>query len=252
MKRTCHIFCLFACLLVSAASAAVNLVVSGGALRDGSGVALAPGSLVALVASTQDNVFQAPSASTLQVGTHFGADDVVLAVFPVGTTQTAVGGGFVGTVALDYAALGIPNLGAGDRLTLYWFPASSLSGNQILTNAKYGAYRSDVLGNRSNTTWVTPDDSTGGTLELNFLTQAIGGESDNALAIAGNTVPSSSTITVTVQSNVAGRTVSVDGTSYVSPQTFSWTPGSTHTIATTTSQSGGTGVQYSWTNWSDG
>jgi hypothetical protein len=29
-------------------------------------------------------------------------------------------------------------------------------------------------------------------------------------------------------------------------------PGSSHTIATTSPQSGGTGVQYIWTNWSDG
>jgi hypothetical protein len=57
---------------------------------------------------------------------------------------------------------------------------------------------------------------------------------------------------VTVQTNPAGLTFSVDGTSYASAQTFSWQPGSSHTIATTSLQSGGTGVQYVWMNWSDG
>ena len=39
---------------------------------------------------------------------------------------------------------------------------------------------------------------------------------------------------------------------YSSTQTFSWAPGSSHTIATTSPQSGGTGVRYVWTNWSGG
>jgi List-Bact-rpt repeat protein len=43
----------------------------------------------------------------------------------------------------------------------------------------------------------------------------------------------------------------VDGTAYSSTQTFSWAQGSTHTIATTSPQTGGTGIQYVWKNWSD-
>ncbi len=59
-------------------------------------------------------------------------------------------------------------------------------------------------------------------------------------------------VQVTVQPNPSGRSFSVDGTDYTSSQTFSWTPGSTHTIATISPQSGGTGVQYVWSSWSDG
>ncbi len=55
-----------------------------------------------------------------------------------------------------------------------------------------------------------------------------------------------------MQTNPAGRTFSVDGTSYISAQTFSWQPGSSHTIATTSPQDGGTGVRYVWMNWSGG
>jgi len=59
-------------------------------------------------------------------------------------------------------------------------------------------------------------------------------------------------VQVTVQTNPTSRTFSVDGTSYTSAQTFSWQPGSSHTIATTSPQDGGTGVRYVWMNWSGG
>jgi hypothetical protein len=57
---------------------------------------------------------------------------------------------------------------------------------------------------------------------------------------------------VTVQPNPSGRSFTVDGTTYTTAQTFSWAPGSSHTIATTSPQSGGTGIQYAWSSWSDG
>jgi hypothetical protein len=59
-------------------------------------------------------------------------------------------------------------------------------------------------------------------------------------------------IQVTVQTNPAGRSFSVDGITYTAAQTFSWQLGSSHTIATTSPQSGGTGVRYVWTNWTGG
>src|SRR4029077_21156312 len=59
-------------------------------------------------------------------------------------------------------------------------------------------------------------------------------------------------VQVAVQTNPTGLSFTVDGTSYTTTQTFSWQPGSTHTIATTSPQSGATGVRYVWTNWSGG
>ena len=61
-----------------------------------------------------------------------------------------------------------------------------------------------------------------------------------------------STIKVTVGTSPSGRTFTVDGTTYSAAQTFSWKSGSSHTIATTSPQSGGTGIQYVWSKWSDG
>src|SRR5260370_7788745 len=43
----------------------------------------------------------------------------------------------------------------------------------------------------------------------------------------------------------------VDSTTDTAAQTFSWQPGSSHTIATTSPQSAGTGVHYVWRMWSD-
>jgi List-Bact-rpt repeat protein len=59
-------------------------------------------------------------------------------------------------------------------------------------------------------------------------------------------------VQVNVQTNPTGLSFSVDGTSYTSPQVFFWQPGSSHTIATTSPQSGGTGVRYVWSSWSGG
>ena len=59
-------------------------------------------------------------------------------------------------------------------------------------------------------------------------------------------------ISVTVNTSPAGRSFTVDGTTYTTQQVFSWQPGSSHTLLTTSPQSGGTGTQYLWTNWSDG
>jgi hypothetical protein len=59
-------------------------------------------------------------------------------------------------------------------------------------------------------------------------------------------------IAVTVQANFSSVAFAVDGTNYTSAQTFDWKPGSNHTLATTSTQGGGTGVQYTWNSWSDG
>ena len=65
-------------------------------------------------------------------------------------------------------------------------------------------------------------------------------------------LPPTGSIQVVVQTNPLCRAFFVDGVGYSEKQLFSWTPGSSHTIATTSMQSGGTGVQYVWTNWSGG
>jgi hypothetical protein len=60
------------------------------------------------------------------------------------------------------------------------------------------------------------------------------------------------TVQVTVQTSPAGLAFSVDGATYTSTQTFSWTSGSTHTIAAAAPQNGAPGVRYAWMNWTGG
>jgi len=59
-------------------------------------------------------------------------------------------------------------------------------------------------------------------------------------------------IQVTVQTSIAGLSFSVDNITYTSAQTFTWQPGSSHTIATTSPQPGTTGVRYTWVSWTGG
>ena len=56
---------------------------------------------------------------------------------------------------------------------------------------------------------------------------------------------------VTIRTSPTGRAFTVDGTPYTTAQIFTWTPGSSHTIATTTPQTGSTGTRYTFGSWSD-
>lgn len=78
---------------------------------------------------------------------------------------------------------------------------------------------------------------------INYSPLLITSNLDGACAVPTNQI--------TVQTNPAGLSFSVDGTPYSSAQTFSWVSGSNHTISTTSPQSGAPGTQYAWTNWSD-
>jgi hypothetical protein len=63
----------------------------------------------------------------------------------------------------------------------------------------------------------------------------------------------SAQVQITVTSSPAGSGfVKVDDSPITTPQTFTWTVGSIHTIAATSPISCGSGCQYVWTSWSDG
>jgi bacillolysin len=62
----------------------------------------------------------------------------------------------------------------------------------------------------------------------------------------------STTVAVTITTSPSGRQITVDGTPYTAPQTFNWTPGTSHTIGVSSPQSGAAGTQYVYSSWSDG
>ena len=63
---------------------------------------------------------------------------------------------------------------------------------------------------------------------------------------------SQATVSCTVATTPTGLQVTVDGTTYTTPQTFGWVPGSSHTVSIPSPQSGGAGTQYVYSSWSDG
>ena len=70
---------------------------------------------------------------------------------------------------------------------------------------------------------------------------------------AGKCLVSTPSTPITIQSSPVGRSISIDGAPPVTTtQVVNWTPGSSHTIATTSPQAGSTGTQFAWSNWSDG
>ena len=86
----------------------------------------------------------------------------------------------------------------------------------------------------------------------NMATVAGGGDINPNNNMASDSTTIIQVVNITVTSNIAGPTVTVDnGTPFTGSQTFTWVVGSNHTLATSTPQSGGTGIQYVWAGWSD-
>jgi hypothetical protein len=56
----------------------------------------------------------------------------------------------------------------------------------------------------------------------------------------------------TVDTSPTGLQIVVDGTPYTAPQTFDWTPGSSHTLAVVSPQAGAAGTRQVFASWSDG
>src|SRR5260370_6551029 len=58
-------------------------------------------------------------------------------------------------------------------------------------------------------------------------------------------------VAATVTTSPAGLSIIVDGTTFVAPLTFNWTPGSSHSINVSSPQNGPAGTHYAWSSWSD-
>jgi len=86
---------------------------------------------------------------------------------------------------------------------------------------------------------------------INAATVSGGGETNTANDSASDTTSIRQIVPITVQTNPTGLSFTVDGTTYSSSQGFNWIAGSSHSIATTSPQSGGAGIQYVWSGWSD-
>jgi hypothetical protein len=112
----------------------------------------------------------------------------------------------------------------GDR----WYDAGTIStkNDAVVINAAYLYNGSWYAGGSASTSYVPP----------NFQYSAA----------------TPSPISVTVQASPTGASFTVDGSAATAAQTLTWSSGTSHTIATTSPQSAGTGTQYAWSSWSDG
>jgi len=59
-------------------------------------------------------------------------------------------------------------------------------------------------------------------------------------------------VQITITTSPSGLEFTADGTSYTAPHTFTWTEGSSHTIAVSSPQYGASGTIYVYSSWSDG
>lgn len=110
----------------------------------------------------------------------------------------------------------------------------------------------------TNASWIMIKSGAAGagSGSVNYQVAANAGlERSGAITVGGQTFTVKQTagpIEVTLQTNPVGRAFTVDGTTYSSGQTFSWTPGTSHTITVPSPQVEGTNTQWVWSSWSDG
>ena len=83
-----------------------------------------------------------------------------------------------------------------------------------------------------------------------FTDNALNAPARQIISLQGVGLPN--TVMVTIGASPAGLQFSVDGVNHSSGQSFTWTIGSGHTLATTTPQYPSAGVQETFANWSDG
>jgi len=112
--------------------------------------------------------------------------------------------------------------------------AATLPGNYTFTAGDAGVHSFSMTLNTAGVQSITAGDT-------------------HALGVTGSTTVNvqGATIAVTVGSSPAGAAFSVDGVLYTSSQVLQWLPGSSHSIATITPQSGSPGEQLTFQRWSD-
>jgi hypothetical protein len=123
------------------------------------------------------------------------------------------------------------------------------TGGFSVPNGTSAAFSAGSLGTASPTGTFAS-----GTATSTFTAGSTGGTDTATATVDNQTVDATITIldSVTVTTSPGGLSITVDGTTYTAPQTFNWVVGSSHTLNTTSPQSGSAGSQYVWSRWSQG
>src|SRR5262249_27246594 len=145
-------------------------------------------------------------------------------------------------------------------------PVATLAGKSVTCNPVSGSLNCIVFGLNTTTiangvvaiAQVTISPSTLNTSTVISLSGGVASDSAGAgitpVTTTGATLSITqpqSTQTITVATNPPGLSVVVDGTSFASsPQTFQWTPGSSHSLSVISPQNGSS-TRYTFASWSD-
>ncbi len=162
-------------LLIGVAPA-VTFNLAGDWLADEEGVQGIPnGSLIMLIASTEDAEFSPPGEHGL---IDPESDDVILGSFSASDDNgRANRGSYAATVQANFgdSAQGLEHFDGGDPLLIRWFP--TLKSIEFDTSSDsvipYGEFRSDEVLLGSNATWITPG-SNSATINLSIVADAVG------------------------------------------------------------------------------
>ena len=197
----------------------------------------------------QDELHSSLNKSILVSGT---VQAVGTPVLNVGTTTLILPTPTQGTVGdINSFTISGSGLGGSDSVVL-----SAATGSEFSLNASsaFGTTLTlypNASGMLSNTTiYVRISASASASVygDLN-ITDVLHSSQDKAIFVSGTVVQP--VISVTVQTSPSNSSFTVDGVAYSSAQSFTWIAGVSHTLATTSPQSGGAGLQYLWGSWSD-
>ena len=153
------------------------------------------------------------------------------------------------TFFLTFLFIAAPVFAAQIRVA--WDPNSEpdLAGYRVYCATASGSY-----GTPSNAGTATTYTVTGLTAGQTYYLAVKAYDSSNNESGFSNEVSGMATDpgSVTVATNPSGLQIVVDGTTYTSPQTFTWAVGSSHTLAVSSPLSGPAGTRYAFSSWSDG
>jgi hypothetical protein len=178
--------------------------------------------------------------------------------------------GPTGAAIIPFAKVGDGSTIGGVNITLDDSASSSIPGGSPLTS---GTYKPTSITGSTSLVFPAPAPTvnasnyaaTDGTATLSSMFSgtapngtwalyAMDNSGSGAATIGGGWCVniSPATVAVTITTSPSGLLVSADGgTPTAAPLVENWVIGSSHTIATTSPQSGGAGVQYVWSSWSD-
>ena len=200
--------------------------------------------------------------------------------YVMNSTAAVASGDGVNSIAFSSTVFGQSFGSSTVAVSIYWYSGSTMTEDDILFNSARswdsytGALKStglDVqrvalheLGHglgmaHSQYNWAIMWPTVSNVYQLSY-DDCAGVQSMYGAGISPTPTPPSSptptptptsSVQITVQTNHTGLSFTVDGVTHTSAQTFSWKPGSSHTITTTSPQHLKAGVRYAWTKWSD-